>query len=235
MTRLANSFGIFFAAAAIAVFACGAEANATAFAGVRLAYWRLTEMGPLPSGIEIVCTGDAVTTSNGCIDTLSLSITDNQQGLIQESASSVGGFTVENLSDVIASDIVKLQLDWSAFNPGGPETGASVTDPATEWAYFNSSVVGPAGCCGPFAQDFHGCDTRTSGSPCGVGAPDSSETYSYDSIPAEGSSQTVTYNIGINLGTYSVPEPSSWSLLATMLGFLGIAKYLVNRARTSVR
>lgn len=133
-------------------------------------------------------------------------------------------FDITNIGDVDYS-YVQLLVDFSAFNPGGGQTGAMVSDRSTEFARFLSRQSGPIG------LDFHACDTRTSSSflpppaaACGVLSPDSSFAWLTLLDLDAGSTKEVNFTLTMELevSSPSVPVPGMLGLLLGALFTLSL-------------
>ncbi|HEY2009020.1 MAG TPA: PEP-CTERM sorting domain-containing protein [Rhizomicrobium sp.] len=188
------------------------EASANAMVDVR-ADWNVALQGILPNGISISCIGAAGGVQNQCGAGLSLFVSNDSASLETFHVSSTGGLAITNTSDLGYSGVTLLfRTDFSAFNPGGPDIGASITYPGLEDASFSSSVTGTG------VDDFHSCDTAGSSgfgvnfSPytCGVQSPDSSEEQFSVALPAPGTTIDVSpYTINISASLIGIPEPAT--------------------------
>ena len=200
-------------------------ANALAFAGVDFAGWHANfsgyydpntgEIGPVPNGINFDC-------PIGCGDSLGFSVISDHQGLVQKSQDVMDTFSVTNTVDNAFDGYLYYLGEVSAFNPGGSNIGASVTDPLHEWASFASFVSGPD------FQDAHACDTRVPFSSsfwtpffCGVNAPDSSSFGLFVPIPGPGETQSWSVETGLSVAAFSASEPLTVSLFGA--GIVGAA------------
>jgi len=213
---------------ALAVAALGvgcSPANATAFAGVDTAFWSLGfnqlydpstgifGSNILPDGIDFSCAAL-------CSDTIGLSLFNTHQGYQTKSLYVRDFFTLANTTDQTFQISIDVGTDVSAFNPGGSDIGASVSDSYREWASFSSSVDGPD----PI-HDHHSCFTGAEGpafagvpSSCGVPAPDDSPGEAIWPIPGPGQTELFEVDMGIELQTYSpLPEPITVSLFGAGL------------------
>jgi hypothetical protein len=205
-----------------AISLCTAPAQATPFAGVTNASWSArfffysdgiglpTQI--LPAGLSISCFGDAAAlVPNGCRGLASLTLTNDSSADIVLSLLRIGGLSVTNNSGIDLAGFLNFKTDFSAFNPGGSQIGASVDDPLYEYAAFGSSVTGPG------VGDFHGCNTLTGPNfvgpnACGVNSPDSSQGEFSLGPLAAGQTRSATYNINIRLEAIGVPEPATIAL-----------------------
>jgi len=190
--------------------------------------------GTPPAGLTVTCTGDAQQSSPfSCFDVQSLTASNDAASPIDYGVHSAGGITITNTSNAIIPGDVVFFLGVSAFNPGGPEIGASVTDPSSEFASYGSTVSADDG-VGFFTGDSHGCDTRNwPGDPevnfspyaCGVTNPDEGGEEVDFSDLAPGQSFYAPYTIDITAtlrgNNELVPEPAALALLAT--GLAGLA------------
>jgi len=194
-----------------------APAFATAFAGVDVALWELSQAdpalhGPLPpAGTLASCNGAApVDLSTGAFH-----CGDTQSGTVTRTLPGTATVTRDSVTDVTIIDpsgaSIFFLLGFSAFNPGGSEIGASVDHPLSEFAQFSISVTGPD------AADAHGCATSVATPSCGVTAPDESE-----SLLVINGSQVLAYEIKIfaQATVSSVAEPGTLPLVAA--GFVGL-------------
>lgn len=203
------------------------RAKADAFAGVDNAFWSATYFGgTLPSGISFNCFGDATPhlSASGCSDYASLILTNDSAADITLSLSHVGGFSLTNTTDDTIYDPFRFGVGYSAFNPGGPQIGASVDDPLNEFASFSSSVSGPG------ASDSHACNTVTgpnfvTPTACGVFSPDSNISFLFVGPLAPGDTYTATYHINIIARAIGVPEPSTLAVFGLCLAMLTMAGY----------
>src|SRR5258708_5492911 len=127
-----------------------APAHATAFAGVYNAFWSAqlfyyTEDGgtrlSVPADVGITCLGgSALFGAAGCTDHAALSLTNNSSADIIESIFRNTGLSITNNSGVDLPGLFVFRTDFSAFDHGGGEIGASVDDPIHEFAAFESRV-----------------------------------------------------------------------------------------------
>lgn len=201
------------------------QAQATAFAGVKEAFWQADfayydnlsgiRQASLPAGVVLECAGSAVADGNGCRDQEGLSVVSD--GAFKRSVLDVLGFLVlRNEGSVDYQGQFVFETSYSSFNPGGPEIGASVDDPVREFASFFTVVTGP----GVF--DLHGC--AMSGSPgphfaavtCGVSVPDASSGEAVFGPLLAGQTISARYRTYIEViaqGADPVPEPASATLL----------------------
>ena len=192
----------------------------------------------MPAGITISCFGDANSSRSGelfqvspvCQDHLILNASDNTGILEIFNLSSAGGFQITNTTDVSIPGFLLLETDFTSFNAGGPQIGASVTYPGLEDAGFSSSVLGTG------VEDMHSCNTDgsspggTNFSPyaCGVEAPDSSQEFLELSIPGAGQSGIDNEQIRIGASLFGVPEPATLALFGA--GLLGMGFFYRRRA-----
>jgi hypothetical protein len=202
-------------------------ANATAFAGVNFTGWSANfagyfdpnnpdNTGAVPAGINFDC-------PISCGDSLGFSVTSNQQGLVKESQDVTDAFFITNTTDTTFGGFLEYQGAVSAFNPGGSEIGASVTNPLQEWASFASFVSNYTF----FFGDEHSCDTRvpfssTLWSPfaCGVSSPDSSGFDFFLPIPGPGEVESWSVETSLSVAAFSAPEPLTVSLFGA--GLVGV-------------
>jgi hypothetical protein len=208
-------------------------ATATPFVDVKTTWSATTNFSGavLPAGFVISCFGGAITSGQGCSDSLTL---NTSVGVPEHlAASSLSGLTLTNTTDHSAAANANFFISFSAFNPGGPSVGIGIDDPASQAANFSSSISGPA------ASDNHTCSvgfggqTGTVFSPrtCGVSSPDSSEDLlSIDlSSLAPGQGEQLAYAMNITADFRAIPEPSS--LVVLMVGLGGF--WFVARRRSS--
>jgi hypothetical protein len=174
----------------------------------------------LPDGVTLRCSG-------GCGDQRNLVVSNPVATVKSYSVFSDRVLTFTNHSETTFNAVsdfsqprIFLDITYSAFF-GGPlgEFGAIVTDPSVEYAGFTSSVGGEV-------SDFHSCDTRFDGNPCGVSSPDESEEF-FGFVPllAPGHAVTVDVDIAISAelkGDLAVPEPPALPLFATGLGLMAL-------------
>ena len=199
---------------AIVISAGAMEANATASVDVR-ALWSLrlsSASDPIPGGIDVSCFGGATSFDIGCQDQRQLftSLSGNASGHF--SATSLSGLRLTNTTDHDIGGQLTFLVEFSAFNPGGPDIGVQVTDPVLEFASFSSSVTGPG------AGDSHSCATDPQQPACGVGSPDTSLTQFDVTLPGAGLFTDLTYVIDVEADLRSVPEPSTLAgLLSAVL------------------
>lgn len=121
---------------------------------------------------------------------------------------------------------------FSAFNPGGPDVGASVDNAAKEYAAFFSVVSGPS------LFDLHGCDMQndpgldlalTARKTCGVMAPDWSESeFGLGPLAANGSAQA-DFQIYIRVDArgdkqYGDPVPEAPAAAIFLFGLVALAR-----------
>jgi hypothetical protein len=217
---------LFFVVCSGALIASVELANATAFAGVQKAEWSISLAGgSVPDGIVLSCFGTSSGDSSSCADSETLTVTSNHHGLVTDSLSVSGGLEITNTTDESFAGSLHFQDDFSAFNPGGSEIGASVNDLSSEYAFFFSTLTTP------ISGDFHSCDTRfdqlTEDPPgtfwCGVDSPDSSQTDLFVSFPGPGQSIFLEYAIDIQAAAFSAPEPETSILMVSGLGLLLLA------------
>lgn len=224
-------------ALAVAVLLCP-RADATAFAGVELAFWQVdfayyvdpasdAPLSVLPAGVNLECTGSAESIGTGCGDRKGISVTSSgplERGLVN----ALGGFTLHNTGSTDYLGNFVFFTSFSAFNPGGPEIGARVDDPAHEFASFFSVVSGP----GVF--DLHGCNmtngkgpyAKSAGASCGVSSPDSSEGMAVFGPLLAGEGLSAAYDITVQVlakGDDPVPEP--WSLAVLLPGLFLLRRF----------
>jgi len=224
-------------ALAVALIFC-ARADATAFAGVKLAFWQAdfsyysdpaldAPLTVLPPGIFLECTGSADPTGAGCSDRQGISVTSDGP-LVTGLVDALGGFTLFNTGSTDYPGSFVFHTSFSAFNPGGPEIGASVDDPARESASFFSVVTGP----GVF--DLHGCNmthglaphAAAMGASCGVSSPDDSEGETDLGPLLAGQSLSAAYNIYIQVvaqGDSPVPEPLTLGIF--FVGLVAVRRF----------
>ena len=182
----------------------------------------------IPEGLAFTCTGGASQGGVGCSDERSLEVSSSAAGVHNFSVTANSGFSLTNTTQENFPGYFVFDTDFSAFNPGGPEIGASVTDPNSEYAIFNSSVSGPG------VYDNQGCDTRNYPSDsennfspyaCGVPSPDGSSSNAYLGPLGPGETISVDYTISISAQLKSVPEPISLSIFAAgLIGMLYSAR-----------
>lgn len=217
-------------ASVTAAMLCG-QAQATAFAAVEDAFWQVdldfyfdgnTFFDTLPDGVVFGC-GGGPDPKGHCFVDASRAVT--LPGV--DSLDFIWGFSLINTTDADIPGYFAFRTEFSAFNPGGPDIGASVDDPATQFASYFSEVSGP----GVF--DIHGCDTdgggvdginalRTANS-CGVVSPDFSEgSFDLGPLPAFGDDE-VSYEIRIDVMAVPKQVPESFSLSIFGVGLLGVA------------
>ena len=108
-----------------------------------------------PDGITLSCVGGASGLGMGCSDERSVWAQNSSSAIETLSESAVSGVALTNSTQETFPGFFVFYAVWSAFNPGGPEIGASVMFPSLEYAAFSSQIVGPAE-----IGDFHSCDTR---------------------------------------------------------------------------
>lgn len=215
--------------ALLAAAALCPQADATAFAGVKEAFWQADfsyyrdlsggMLSSLPAGVVLECAGSAVADGTGCRDQEGLSVISD--GPFKRSVLDVlGQLVLRNEGDVDYPGQFVFVTSYSSFNPGGPAIGASVDDPVREFASFFTVVAGP----GVF--DLHGC--AMSGSPgphlsavtCSVSVPDASSGEAVFGPLLAGQSISAGYRTYIEViaqGADPVPEPASAALLVAGL------------------
>jgi hypothetical protein len=216
-------FGRSFGALSILAVCCG-PAAATAMVSVYFSGWNANfqfyyvdgNVGALPEGIAL----DGVFG-----DSRSLVATNSSAAVEDFSVTADSGFTLTNTTQETFPGFFVVDVNFSAFNPGGSEIGASVTNPSVEYALFSSSVEDPG------AGDFHSCDTRDypggfgnfSPYACGVPSPDSSGGDLFIGPLGPGDTFTADYTISISaeLKGEGVPEPTTLPLFATGLVLMG--------------
>jgi hypothetical protein len=160
----------------------------------------------LPEGVTASCFGD------GCYGSLleQFSITS---GTLTIKDHSSGGLILTNNSNVDYGGMAVLYASYSAFNPGGPAIGASVSNPTTESAGFSSAVT-----FGSKVLDFHSCQTSVATPACGVGSPDDNTILIFLAIPTPGNtSSTDQFSLNISAQLTTVPEPAGTFLGGAML------------------
>lgn len=164
------------AATALAVVFCTSSSFAAPFIDIRANVSATAIPELLPEGVTISCRGDSIGTGGGCTSELALIRTVTAPGTY--ALTSTGSLVVTNTSDAAIDGFIGFDIEHSAFNPGGPETGIGIDNLMTQAASFRSSVTGPG------AGDTQSCSVGfggysgyiTSPTSCGVAAPDSSFT-----------------------------------------------------------
>src|SRR6476646_7344424 len=124
-----SPLGISFIALSMLAVSC-TPAAATAIVSVR-AFWDARLFGP-SAQLTLSCFGGAAAAGAGCTDTESVSAQNIFATLQSYDVTSASGVLVTNNSDttfVGFGSNVSLRVNFSAFNSGGPQIGASVTDP----------------------------------------------------------------------------------------------------------
>lgn len=225
------------------------RADATAFAAVEKAFWQAdfayyydpitnTQLGALPSGVTMHCIGSASADGlGGCMDQRGTQVSSNSNAFMASVINTLGGYELQNTTDTDYAGTFVFNTMFSSFNPGGPEIGARVDNPAAEFASFFTVVRGP----GVF--DLHGCTmnhghhhgTQTSPNSCGVSSPDVSwGTAALGPLPA-GGTVNADYQVFIHVtaqGSDPVPEAPALMFLATGLGLLALGRRRLAASRT---
>jgi hypothetical protein len=228
-----NLKSMLFAAPLTVAALCG-QAHATAFAAVNYAFWQVDPDGTLPDGVAVSCISSSDDGLGGCMSSASLSVMLPGS----QSLDLIGSLRLTNTTGADISDFMVFNTAYSAFNPGGPEIGASVDNPATQFASFFSMVSGPG------VLDIHGCDTDGGdigavlriGNACGVSSPDFSNDIAVVSGIAAGSFIDLDYEINIVVQAVSkdsVPEPFSLAIFGA--GLLGAAAGRGRRSKGAAR
>lgn len=225
----------------VAALLCS-RADATAFAGVKLAFWHAEfayyfdpasdmALATLPPGVILECAGDAAPVGTACGDQRGVSVISNgalASGLVD----ALGGFTLYNtgISDYRGSFVFRTV--FSSFNPAGPDVGARVDDPAHEFASFFSVVSGP----GVF--DLHGCSMNHGAAPhaaamaaaCSVPSPDVSQGQAALGPLLAGQTLSAAYQIYIQViaqGDGPVPAPEPLTLGVFLAGLFVVRRFRV--------
>jgi hypothetical protein len=220
----------------------GVQADATAIASVKESTWQAdfayyfdplteTQSASLPAGVMLSCVGTAHSDGvGGCTDKRSASVTSSNGALVTQTIDALGGLQLHNASVTSYGGSFVFTTKYSSFNPGGPDIGIRVDDPATEYAAFFTVVSGPG------AFDLHGCDLQHRGGPpgggggpgtCGVAAPGFNWGQATLGPLAAGAMTAADYQIYINVaaqGADPVPEPPTvlvLSLALVLLAFTG--------------
>lgn len=189
----------------------------------------------LPPGLTITCGGDSAINANGCLASLSVNhtVTSNETS----TASAFGTLTLKNTGTTPFTGSLIFPIDFSAFNPGGPEVGISI-DNTSQSASFSSQVLGGGGtpasrifsgepsdqhsCSLPASQlGFTGGGYNFSALQCGVQAPDESVAFVLLGPLSPGQSESLFGELSIT-DTFSVPEPSVLGIMAPGLLALGL-------------
>jgi hypothetical protein len=186
-----------------------------------------------PAELQLVV-GGSFGGSTGCGDDRLLSAQNSSAAVNNYSVSSNFALTLTNTTqETFPGDFV-FYGGVSAFNPGGPEIGASVDDPSHEYALFSSKAE-----LVNRLADEHSCDTRNyPGYPdysdggyyfspfaCGVRSLDETE-FELDLGPlGPGETLTANFEILITAQLKSVPTPGTLPLFATGLGGLVLLRW----------
>ncbi|MGE4063591.1 MAG: PEP-CTERM sorting domain-containing protein [Rhodospirillaceae bacterium] len=220
------------AAIAIAFSLVSLPARAAPFVEVR-AFWDawVDERYSSLSGLALSCWGNAGGSSGGCSYATGLEQTITASGTY--TAAATGGIALRNITDAPLTGSVSFLTTFSSFNPGGPALGIGIDDPAAQGARLTTSVFGPG------VGDAHGCSIGTFGvsgllttpTACGVGSPDSSQSFAFIEFEnlAPGAEVLMTYMIDISatfdLGEdedpAGVPEPGAAALMLAAMVLLG--------------
>lgn len=199
-------------------------ANATAIAGVDYAFWSAHFYYYTDANGELFDDGLPDGIDAWGFDSAGLTLVNDSAALQKRRLVSKSNFILTNNSDQDFEGTIAFLIDYSAFNPGGSEVGASVTDPSREFASFSSSIFTPE----LGFLDFHSCDTVSGDfvgpNACGVFSPDSS-TAELDFGPIR-AHQTikVPFVITIDLKAQSVPEPLTLSTFGAGLAAIALAR-----------
>ncbi len=219
----------------------GVQADATAIASVKESTWQadfayyfdpLTgiQSASLPAGVTLSCVGTAYGDgSGGCTDKRGASVTSSNGALVTQTVDALGGLQLYNTSATSYGGTFVFTTKYSSFNPGGPDIGTRVDDPAREYAAFFTVVSGPG------AFDLHGCDLHHGGPPGGGGSPGTSGVaapgFDWGQATlgplAAGAMTAADYQIYINVaaqGADPVPEPPTVLVLSLALGLLACSR-----------
>ena len=208
--------GVLFLVAAAPILGFSWQASATPYIHVS-AFYQLLVPDPLPAGIAETCVGDGC---DGAVDVIH-DFTSN----ITETASLAGGAVFTNMAGT-PSDAFYVVINYSEFNPGGPEIGLSI-DNAAQTASFSSGITVPFGggdmvsCSVPSKAGDRGyLSTLT----CGVRTPDfNGQEFPISSLPPGGSVE-LDWSILITDSFSVVPEPSGLAVLGSTLLGLGLLR-----------
>lgn len=185
----------------------------------------------LPGGLVISCFGGAASTAGGgCGDSRTLDTTATTTENLSVNANS--GIEITNNSSQTFAGSLLFLLNVGPFNPGGPEIGASVDNPLTEYASLTSSITGygVAGSAYGVATSKVACNT-TAGTlslppdTCGLNSPDTSQEMVFLSLDSllPGQSEQISYTIDIE-ADFQVPEPSSLPILGMAVLLLALLR-----------
>ena len=145
-------------------------------------------------------------------------------GKTNETFTSTSSFSVTNtLSTPFSDDNFWIDVNYSAFNPGGDEIGLSI-DNTKETASYSSIIYGgPYGvlddhsCSLPNTPDGYDVFTTTT---CGVGAPDTSDVPIYVTELDPG--QTATFDFTMTISATFIPAPEPTALAVFLPALLGL-------------
>lgn len=170
------------------------------------AFWEITPIAA-PEGVLFSCVGESFKSySGGCGGSLSLFYTEDQGVQQNLRATSFGGLRLKNVSNPTRGPLA-FRTAFSSFNSGGPQVGASVTNPDVEVASFASAMWGDLG-----MNDRHACSTAIPGygtfseTSCGVWSPDFSTDMRGAFIPAIGASVDFMETISITASLFGIGD-----------------------------
>jgi hypothetical protein len=230
------------ASAIVATILAAAPSSATPFVDIR-AVWNIVPLEPLPAGVEISCAGDATGGGNaGCSETLALntSVTPIPGITLIAENFGLGRFTLANTSGGPLTGSLLLGVDYSAFNPGGPEVGLGIDDPVTQAADFGSTLTLASDDLLVFQlfdllaglSDSHNCSIGfqivtgevLSPTTCGVVSPQFLHTEIFVDLSelAAGSSASITGTKAIGAFFTEMPEPPTIGLMIMALSAMAL-------------
>ncbi len=199
-------------------------AMATPFVDIST-YWRVYLPFGTPAGITIACENGATPLATGgqpgCIDFFSLDKTVTTSATLSATQTAYVAVTNNTGALYTGVDGILLGTEYAGAYPG---SNLGIDDPATESASFTSSVEGDG------VESSYSCSIPGSGGyttvdracPDGIGSADVSEGVAevpgLDGPFTDGATLFLPY-VSMITADFSLPEPTTWSILA--MGLLG--------------
>jgi hypothetical protein len=232
------------------LFSSNEPAAATAWAGA-YSFWNVSSSyyydytadvlaEGLPVGFVVTCSGNATANpdSQGCNDYADLYVQNSSGSNVIQSLHREGDLHITNTTDRTFIGYIVFTSDFSAFNPGGYNVGASIDVLGRERAAFESEVFGEG------VHDMHQCDTDfidptdhttyISPTQCGVNSPDESMGEAVLNYVDPFQEVILPYTINIRVEARGLPEPRTLNLFLASLPLIEFARRRKRNSHSTV-